>query len=122
MGMFDVDLGLPGQKKKEGRDKRRYFNKTEKKEILYQQDSKCANCHERLDPRAIHFHHEKAWADGGRSIAVNGRAVCPTCHEILEHKQRLKKSEEKAEREEEPDNIIDKMAKSQEDLFGRLGY
>jgi len=77
------------------RDSRRSFTSTQKKEILYQQNSKCARCHKKLDPRAIHFHHKKPWSSGGRTITVNGRALCADCHEILSHKERLKKVDKK---------------------------
>lgn len=73
------------------RDSRRSFSSTQKKEILYQQDSKCARCHKKLDPRATHFHHEKPWSSGGRTKVVNGRALCADCHEIISHKDRLKR-------------------------------
>jgi len=88
-------LILGEEKRKTKRDSRRAFTKTQQEEILYQQDSKCAVCHKKLDPRAIHFHHNKPWASGGRTITRNGRAVCPKCHEILTHKERLKKVDKK---------------------------
>src|SRR3989337_3857429 len=71
-------FGLPTKPKK---DSRRSFTTTQKKEILYQQDNKCAKCHEKLDPRAMHFHHEKPWGSGGRTITANGRALDAKCHE-----------------------------------------
>jgi len=77
------------------RDSRRSFLSTQRKEILYQQDNKCAKCHEKLDPRAIHFHHIKPWSSGGRTITQNGAALCPKCHEILTHKERLRKVDKK---------------------------
>lgn len=77
------------------RDIRRAFSSTQKKEILYQQDNKCARCHKNLDPRAIHFDHKKPWASGGRTITTNGRALCANCHEIISHKERLKKVDKK---------------------------
>ena len=81
-----------GQRDKK-RDVRRAFNQTQRKEILYQQDSKCARCHQRLDPRDIHYHHEKPWASGGRTITTNGRAVCGSCHNILHHEIKVKESD-----------------------------
>jgi nitrate/TMAO reductase-like tetraheme cytochrome c subunit len=74
------------------RDERRAFNTTQRKEILHQQDNRCARnlCHKRLDPRDIHFHHDKPWASGGRTITENGRALCGSCHNIVEHEKRLK--------------------------------
>lgn len=81
---------------KSKRDSRRTFTATQKKEILYQQNGKCADAHcghKILDPRAIHFHHGKAWAYGGRTIVANGRALCPECHEIATHEERLKRLE-----------------------------
>lgn len=77
------------------KDTRRYFTLTQKKEILYRQDNKCAICHKQLDPRVTYFHHEKPWALGGITEVVNGQALCPHCHEISSHKQRLSQVDEK---------------------------
>ena len=69
---FDIlalDFGL----RKNKRDSRRTFTITQKKEILYQQNNKCAICHRKLDPRAIEFDHGKPWADGGRTITQMDR-------------------------------------------------
>lgn len=82
----------PKQVKK---DSRRAFSPTQKKEILYQQDSKCARCHEKLDPRAIEFDHKKPWASGGRTKVVNGRAICANCHKKITHEARLKQVDKK---------------------------
>ena len=101
-----MSLFEPPRRRKRKRDSRRSFTSTQKKEILYQQDNKCAKCHKKLDPRAIHFHHEKPWSSGGRTITANGRAVCGTCHEILSHKERLKKVDKKR-RTKKPSSIFD---------------
>ena len=85
-------LGLPTQKKK---DIRRAFTKTQQNEILYQQDGKCAKCHEKLDPRATEFDHKKPWASGGRTIKTNGRALCANCHRKITHETRLKRVDKK---------------------------
>jgi 5-methylcytosine-specific restriction endonuclease McrA len=77
------------------RDKRRAFTATQKKEILYQQDGKCAKCHKKLDPRATQFDHKKPWASGGRTKTQNGRALCSDCHSIVTHKERLRKTDRK---------------------------
>jgi len=80
------------------RDSRRSFSATQKKEILYQQDNKCASSichHKKLDPRAIEFDHKKPWASGGRTITENGRALCPECHKIITHNERLRKTDKK---------------------------
>ena len=77
------------------KDARRSFSPTQKKQILAQQNNKCAECHEKLDPRAIHYHHKKPWASGGKTIVVNGRALCPKCHEITTHEERLKRVDKK---------------------------
>jgi len=92
----------PSQTRK---DSRRSFSPTQKKEILYQQDSKCARCHKKLDPRATHFHHEKPWASGGRTKVVNGRALCADCHEIISHKDRLKRVD-KGRKAKESDSLF----------------
>jgi recombinational DNA repair protein (RecF pathway) len=75
----------------QARDPRRAFTQTQKNEILYQQNNRCAKCHDPLDPRAKHFHHIKGWAAGGRTVTVNGAALCPTCHAKTEHNERLNK-------------------------------
>lgn len=88
-------LGLPTQQKK---GTRRAFTATQKKEILYQQDNRCASAychHKKLDPRATHFHHAKPWAYGGRTKVENGRALCADCHEIITHNDRLKRVDKK---------------------------
>lgn len=71
------------------RDKRRAFTQTQKNEILHQQDNKCAKCHKKLDPRAIEFDHVKGWAAQGRTVIQNGAALCPTCHTLKTHNDRL---------------------------------
>ena len=89
---FALPNPYSGQSK---RDPRRAFNLTQKHDILYQQDNKCARCHKKLDPRAIQFDHKKPWASGGRTITQNGRALCGECHDIVTHTQRLKKTDKK---------------------------
>ncbi|MDH5744583.1 MAG: HNH endonuclease, partial [Candidatus Aminicenantes bacterium] len=99
---FGLPSLYPSQHK---RDSRRAFNQTQKKAILHQQDYKCAKCHEKLDLRATHFHHEKPWASGGRTITENGRALCSKCHDILSHKERLKQTDKK--RRKKPLSVFD---------------
>lgn len=94
---FELPSLYPSKPK---RDSRRSFTSTQKKQILYQQDNKCAKCHKKLDPRAIHFHHQKPWSSGGRTITANGRALCPGCHEILSHKERLKKVDKRRKKKQ----------------------
>ncbi|MEM3580519.1 MAG: HNH endonuclease signature motif containing protein [Candidatus Bathyarchaeia archaeon] len=108
-------LGLKSSKPK--RDSRRAFTATQKKEILYQQDNKCARCHKPLDPRATHFHHIKPWSAGGRTITVNGAAVCANCHEIITHKERLKKVDKKRRRKKESDIFDLSKVKSLRDII-----
>ncbi len=86
LGKSEFDNSFDNRK----RDARRSFNSTQRKEILYQQNNKCARCHEDLDPRAIQFDHKQSWASGGRTITVNGRALCGKCHDIVTHENRLK--------------------------------
>jgi nitrate/TMAO reductase-like tetraheme cytochrome c subunit len=83
-------FGLFGPSDK-GRDKRRTFTQTQKHEILHQQNYRCAICKKKLDPRAMDFDHKKAWADEGRTVIQNGRALCKNCHGRETHNQRLKK-------------------------------
>jgi hypothetical protein len=79
----------------EGRDTRRTFTQTQKLEILYQQNSKCAKCHEILDLRIVQYDHIKAWADQGRTITQNGAALHPNCHALKTHIERVKKIDKK---------------------------
>ena len=81
----------------ETRDKRRAFTETQKKEILYQQDGKCAVCHKKLDPRAIEFDHIREWSASGKTIIKNGAALCPTCHRIKTHNSLVKKIDKHSE-------------------------
>lgn len=76
------------------RDTRKSFTTTQKKQILAQQDFKCAKCHNKLGV-AYHFHHAKSWSSGGKTIVKNGRALCANCHETERHKERLKKVDKK---------------------------
>ena len=92
---FETSFNPSGKPK---RDQRRAFTKTQKNELLYQQDGKCASArchHKKLDPRATQFDHKKPWVSGGRTIRKNGRALCSECHSIITHNQRLRKTEKK---------------------------
>lgn len=93
-----------GNSPEEENDSRRAFTQTQKKEILFQQDSKCARCHKKLDPRATQFDHKKPWASGGRTITINGRALCSSCHDIVTHQDRLKKVD-KGKKEQKNNNF-----------------
>lgn len=108
---FDLGLGTSSKAKSE-RDSRRTFTQSQKNEILYQQDSKCAVCHKKLDPRDIEYDHKKAWAANGRTVTQNGRAVHGSCHNIITHNQRLKKSDKKET----------KTKKQNTDIFGFPEY
>jgi len=74
----------------EARDKRRAFTITQKNNILYQQDNKCAICHRKLDIRIVEYDHIKAWSAEGKTIVKNGAALCPNCHRKKTFSQRLK--------------------------------
>ena len=97
-----VDSSKPTSK----RSPRRTFTQSQKNEILYQQDSKCAICHEKLDPRDIEYDHKKAWAANGKTVTQNGRAVHGSCHNIITHKQRLKKSDKTEIKTKKPNTYV----------------
>lgn len=86
------DLGLDT---KLNRDYRRSFTRTQKNEIWAQQKGKCAKCHKPLDPRTVEYDHGRPWSAGGKTTVKNGRALCPGCHKLKTHKERLKKVEKK---------------------------
>lgn len=94
------------------RDRRRSFTVTQKNEILYQQGGYCAGTwcgHSRLDPRNTHFHHDEPWSVGGRTITQNGVALCPNCHGIIEHKNRLKRLDKGRERPQRNKSPIEQL-------------
>jgi nitrate/TMAO reductase-like tetraheme cytochrome c subunit len=93
LSIYDDPFGLTGNNSR--RDKKRAFTQTQKKEILYAQNNKCAICHKSLDPRDIEYDHKTPWADKGHTKVKNGRAVCGSCHNIKTHKDKLKKVEGK---------------------------
>ena len=77
------------------RDTRRAFTRTQKNEIWAQQNGNCAKCHDPLDPRAVEYDHKKGWADRGKTVVINGQALCSNCHKLKTHKQRLKEIDKK---------------------------
>ncbi|MCD1293524.1 hypothetical protein CUJ83_00750 [Methanocella sp. CWC-04] len=83
------------------RDKRRAFTQSQKKEILHQQNYKCAKCHKQLDLRTVEFDHIKAWSDNGKTTIKNGAALCANCHKLKTHKNTLKKVESKTTKKKE---------------------
>ena len=93
-GIKPIDLGF-GTKSR--RDSRRVFTKTQKNEIWAQQKGKCAvpRCHKPLDPRTVEYDHGRAWSAGGPTKIKNGRALCPECHKLKTHKERLEKVEKR---------------------------
>lgn len=79
----------------EKKDKRRAFTQSQKKEILHQQNHKCAKCHKKLDIRTVEYDHIKAWAENGKTEIKNGAALCPNCHRLKTHNHTLTKVEKK---------------------------
>ena len=62
-----------------GRDPQRLFSAAQKASMAARQHHLCAVCGRDL-PETFHAHHVIQWADGGRTCADNGIAVCPDCH------------------------------------------
>lgn len=94
------------------RDSRRAFTITQKHEILYQQDGKCANCFKKLDIRVVEYDHIKAWAAKGRTITQNGAALCPNCHRLKTHHERLK-AIEKPKKSDKPKTMPKLLSKQE---------
>ncbi|MBI4181423.1 MAG: HNH endonuclease [Candidatus Aenigmarchaeota archaeon] len=86
---FPINVDVFGTQEK--RDKRRAFTLTQRNEIWDQQGGKCAICRKKLEARSTEYDHVKPWADRGRTITVNGAALCANCHKIKTHKERLVK-------------------------------
>lgn len=76
-------------------DTRRSFSISQRKELWHRQKGKCGVCKHSLNVLTAQYHHVKPWAEGGRTILENGQAVCPECHGIETHKQRLDKFDKK---------------------------
>lgn len=102
------------------RDTRRAFTQTQKKELLYQQDNKCAECHEKLDPRDIEYDHMKPWAFGGRTKTVNGRALCGSCHNKVTHGTRLKNIDDNRKTNSDYANKPSSNIKAVKDIFDQF--
>ena len=103
MGLTDnisVDKNLGSaknnkRKTKSNRDSRRRFTVTQQKEILHRQKYLCDKCGDKLDLRATEFDHIAPWADEGKTIVSNGRALCSNCHRKISSKNTLKKIDKK---------------------------
>lgn len=115
-------LGLGTSREESQRDSRRAFTRTQKNEILSQQNNKCARCHKRLDMRDVHFHHKKPWADKGRTITQNGRAVDGSCHNIITHQDRLKKIEGKKKTTKRKGKTTTRRRKRSSDSYSLPNY
>jgi len=84
--------------KDSGRDKRRSFTTTQKKEIFDRQKGKCAICKKPLKLASTQYDHVKPWSENGATNVKNGRAICSNCHDETTHKSRLKKVEKKSKK------------------------
>lgn len=108
--IFDVEIKPPQKSTtSKQRDKRRTFSQTQKNEIWSQQNGKCAECGEKLDPRSTEYDHKKPWASGGKTTVKNGRAVCRNCHGKISHNTKLKKVNKKRKTQKQSafgDNIF----------------
>lgn len=112
--MFGFDDPFGNKKANTGRDTRRSFTQAQRKQIQYQQGGKCAVCKKPLDQRDIEYDHKKPWAERGRTVTENGRALCGSCHNKVTHEHQLKKVEKKASTKKQPQNPFG-------DLFGTGG-
>jgi 5-methylcytosine-specific restriction endonuclease McrA len=81
--------------KKQHKDSRRKFTRSQEKEIWAKQKGKCWRCSKVLDPRFTEYDHIKPHSKGGKTEVKNGRAVCSNCHKIITHKNLIKNLNEK---------------------------
>jgi RHS repeat-associated protein len=65
------------------RDAKRVYTKTEKSKMLEKQEGKCAGCGEKKTVDEVEGHHIERHADGGKTTAENGAALCETCHKQI---------------------------------------
>jgi hypothetical protein len=138
MGLFDVPrkrgrpkkdplaaaLGLEPEKRKVERDVRRTFTQTQKNELWVQQNGRCASTdcnHSQLDPRTTEYDHIKPWSDNGKTVLVNGAALCANCHKLKTHKDRVTKIDKKRKPKKKSDNpfeIFNPSKKGKKDSWG----
>jgi len=62
------------------RDPKRTWTKTERSEMLENQEGKCAKCGTPKSVDEVQAHHKVRHADGGRTNGSNGAALCKECH------------------------------------------
>lgn len=75
------------------KDKTRAFKTSQKNHIYDEQEGKCSMCGEKTPRSIMHFHHEKAYAKGGKTITSNAKGLCPNCHAKVHHKERVKEAD-----------------------------
>ncbi len=86
------------------RDSRRKFSREQETELWDRQIGKCDICKKPLKRSHTHYDHIKPWADGGKTVIKNGRALCANCHSDVTRKTNLKKVNKK--RKKKPSNSM----------------
>ncbi len=94
----DINEALGGKK----RNKRQPVSQSQKNEVLARQGNKCAMCGNMLDMRAKNFDHIEEVYKGGKSSVDNLQALCPNCHSVKTHDDRLKNTENNRNEEKDP--------------------
>lgn len=69
-------------------DKRRFFTKEEKQQLLDMQPSdtiedgkyQCAGCKQHFFPDELQVDHKKAWSKGGPTVLSNAQLLCSVCN------------------------------------------
>ncbi len=103
--LSDMLYGSSNNIKEKERDTRRTFGNTQKKQIWYQQNGKCARCHKPLNIITVEYDHIKSWADKGKTITENGAALCRECHGMKNHEERHKKFNKKRTSKQKDDGF-----------------
>jgi 5-methylcytosine-specific restriction endonuclease McrA len=65
-----------------GKERRRNFTESEKKQILAREKYTCAMCGDK-DWKLFEFHHKIPFSQGGDTSVDNGQCYCPKCHAIV---------------------------------------
>jgi 5-methylcytosine-specific restriction endonuclease McrA len=102
-------MHLPEESKRDGHSD---FTITQKNEIWYQQDGKCAVCHKKLDARSVEYDHKNPWAAKGRTTTVNGRALHTDCHKIETHEKGQQQVDAKTKKDSGGNPHFSKMPRS----------
>ena len=104
-----LNFGLGSSQKKEKPKYERVDSaRSQKEAVLFRQKDKCAwsNCqvHFHRDGVTPHFDHIKRVDKGGKTLASNLQALCPTHHQKKTHQENFEKAEKARQKAKKKEN------------------